>query len=190
MNPTKWLSALLLVILLGAGATLAVNAYHERRAEQATTEATTLKGEIHVLKQQAIGTLATADALASQAESAKTQAAALKAKLAKLNAAPAHANPVSAVGAVDVGSGDPVGLRDEIIAAQDVVIAKQDGEITALRATLDLTGRALAASEQRARGLEIANDALKHAAKSGKWIGRFQGLAVGLAAGYVGGRLR
>ena len=196
MTPTKWLLALLVTLLLGAGATLAVNEYHERRAEQATTEATQLQGRIDALKQQAADTLATADASAVEADKAKVQVLELKRKLATLNATTASVDSDPVGDSVAVvpdpagGVGDQIGLRDEIIAAQDVVIEKQDGEIKGLRAALDLTGRALQTAEQRARSLEIANDALKHAAKSGKWVGRFQGLAVGLASGYAAGRLR
>ena len=59
-----------------------------------------------------------------------------------------------------------------------------------LRVAPDAKDRALITSEQRARGLEIALEAQRHASKSQRWLGRIEGVAVGIAIGYVGGKLQ
>lgn len=87
--------------------------------------------------------------------------------------------------------------RDEVIAAQVVLIAAQDGQIKGLKLALGDESRrssewkaAFEAERKRAAGLEIALDAQKHIAASGRWRGRLEGLAVGLGAGLIAGRLR
>ena len=91
---------------------------------------------------------------------------------------------------VVVDSAPADSLRDQIIAVQDKQIAALGAEVDELRAALDLKDRALVTSEQRARGLELALEAQKHASKSQRWLGRIEGVAVGVAIGYAGGKLR
>ena len=87
--------------------------------------------------------------------------------------------------------------RDELLAADAVLITKLDDQVKGLQLALtdeqkrSFEWKATAeAREREAVGLRIALDAQKHVASSGKWVGRFQGLAVGLAGGYIAGRLR
>lgn len=85
--------------------------------------------------------------------------------------------------------------RDETIAALDVLVRAQDGQIGSL--TLALTDKtrqseeyrlAFEAERRRAVGLEIALEAQKSLTASSKWTGRIQGFAAGAALGLLGGK--
>jgi len=194
----RWIAAVFAVLLLGAASVVLVNGYHERRASEAKVESDILKGQVETLKDQIAVSIQSADSFAAQAQVASTEKLALKAKLAKLQSlrgatAQGIDNPVGPV----VSDPAPADLKDQIISAQTEVIAKQDEEITALnsevgglRVALDLSSRALDTSERRARGLELALDAQSHATRTSKWVGRFQGLLVGICGGYVGGKVK
>jgi hypothetical protein len=186
-----WL-ALAAVVLVGAAAVVLVNGYHERKADQAYQESLVLKGQVDALQEQAREHNAAADRLAQTVSGQDQTILALKAKLARAQrpALPAQPGVPDPVGVVDPGPESPDALKDQVITAQDQQIGTLKAEVVELRAALVLKDRALGISEQRARGLEIALDAQRHAAKSGKWIGRLQGFAIGLGAGYVSGRLK
>ncbi len=79
---------------------------------------------------------------------------------------------------------------DAVISAQDGLIKEQAAQILDLTVSRDSWKGAYEEEHRRAVALQIALDAQKHAAKSGKWVGRLQGFAIGLGAGYVGGKLR
>lgn len=199
MTPARWWLALLAVALLGAAAVVLVNGHQERKVEQAFQQSLELKGQVDALQEQAGKLVGEADeqrkvaaAAGQDVEKSRADVRALKARLAKALAS-GPGNPVGDVDPVD----DTTDLRDQVIAAQGEQIEAQDrqitalgGEIKGLRAALVLKDQALVTQEQRARGLEIALDAQRSAARSGKWVGRLQGFAIGLGAGYVSGRFR
>lgn len=88
-------------------------------------------------------------------------------------------------------------VRDALIAKDAEVIAEQARVIESQGVQLDQIATSRdqwkLASEERAReaaGLRIALDAQKSVANSGKWVGRIQGVAIGIGAGFVAGRLR
>ena len=86
--------------------------------------------------------------------------------------------------------------RDQVIAAQDVLIKAQDTQITGLK---------LALSDEQKRSYhwesayndehkafmaqQAATEAWKKAVKESRWTGRIEGFAAGIALGYAGGKL-
>lgn len=194
MTTSRWLAALLAVFIVGAAVVVLVNGYHERKASAAEQQALELKGKVDALQEQARELVTKADGHAKDAATAAEEVRVLKAKLARAkqtHPSESSVHPVVPDG-VPTDGDSPVlvdDLKDQVIAAQDRQIAALNLEVDGLRAALDMKDRALVTSEQRARGLEIALDAEKHAAKSGKWIGRIQGFAIGITAGYAMGRL-
>ena len=185
MTLRSWGVLALLVVAVAAGLGY-YSGHKNEQIDKALQQSQELKGKIGALQEQARVAVDQADAAAKTAAQHEATAQALKSKLAQLRAVPAAPGVPGPVGVVDP-AGD---LRDQIIAAQDSQIAAQKLEITELRAALDLKDRALVTSEQRARGLELALEAQKHASKSQRWLGRIEGVAVGIAIGYVGGKLR
>ena len=106
-----------------------------------------------------------------------------------------------AVGPSDSSPKPPVVVVDQEDARDGVILADArliDGlqtqvkglqaENLALVTARDQWKLASEAEARRAAGLQIALDAQKHVAASGKWLGRVQGFAVGAALGYVGGK--
>ena len=179
MTPRAWISLALAGLLLACGLGY-YSGLKNQQIDKALQQSQELKGQIGALQEQARGAVQQADEAAKTAAQHEATAKALKAKLAKLQAVPANPgvpDPVGVVGADD--------LRDQIIADQDKQIAALGVEVTGLRAALDLKDRALATAEQRARGLEIALEAQRHASRSQRWLGRIEGAGVGLAIGYV-----
>ena len=154
-----------------------------------------LKAKVDALQEQARVAVDQADAAAKTAAQHEVVAKVLKARLASTKSkgqSQSHGDPVVSDGVPATGNPDVVvdDLRDQIIAAQDQQIAAQKDEIKGLRAALDLKDQARVTAEQRARGLEIALEAQRHASKSQRWLGRIEGVAVGIAIGYVGGKLQ
>lgn len=181
MTPRAWISIALVGLLLACGLGY-YSGHKNQQIDKAMAQSQELKGRVNALQEQARLAVAQADEAAKTAAQHAATAQALKAKLAKLQAVPAAPGVSDPMGVV----GDD--LRDQIITAQDSQIAAQKDEIKGLRAALDLKDRALVTSEQRARGLELALEAQKHAQRSQRWLGRIEGVAVGIAIGYVGGR--
>jgi uncharacterized membrane protein YdfJ with MMPL/SSD domain len=178
-----WAVLALCVVLAAAGLGY-YSGHKNQQINKALQQSQELKGRVNALQEQARVAVDQADAAAATAAQHEATARALKAKLAKLQAVPAAPGVSDPMGVV----GDD--LRDQIITAQDSQIAAQKDEIKGLRAALDLKDRALVTAEQRARGLELALEAQKHASKSQRWLGRIEGVAVGIAIGYVGGKLQ
>ena len=180
MTFRDWAILALCVVLAAAGLGY-YSGLKNQQIDKALQQSQELKGQIGALQEQARIAVQQADEAAKTAAQHEATAKALKAKLAKLQAVPANPGVPDPVGVVDP-AGD---LRDQIIAAQDSQIAAQKLEITGLRAALDAKDKALVTSEQRARGLELALEAQKHAQRSQRWLGRIEGAGVGLAIGYV-----
>ena len=185
MTLRVWISLALVGLLLACGLGY-YSGHKNQQIDKALQQSQELKGRVNALQEQARIAVDQADAAAKTAAQHEATAQALKAKLAQLRAVPADPGVSGPVGVVD-SAGD---LRDQIIAAQDSQIAAQKDEIKGLRAALDAKDRALITSEQRARGLELALEAQRHASKSQRWLGRIEGVAVGIAIGYVGGKLQ
>ena len=183
MTPRAWISLALAGLLLACGLGY-YSGHKNQQIDKAIQQSQELKGRVNALQEQARIAVDQADAAAKTAAQHEATAQALKAKLAQLRAVPANPSMPDPVGVV----GDD--LRDQIIAAQDEQITAQRDEIKGLRVALDAKDKALVTSEQRARGLEIALEAQRHASRSQRWLGRIEGVAVGIAIGYVGGKLQ
>jgi len=91
----------------------------------------------------------------------------------------------------------PPDHRDELLAADAVLIAKQDADIQVLTGALmderrrsDEFRQAFEAERKATAAQAAATEAWKKAVTTSKWVGRAQGFAAGVALGYVGGRLR
>jgi hypothetical protein len=91
----------------------------------------------------------------------------------------------------------PPDHRDEVIAAQDVLITKLDGQVltleTALRDEQKRSGEFKAAFESERKAFaaqEAATKAWKDAVNASRWQGRIEGFAVGVASGYLAGKMR
>ncbi len=85
--------------------------------------------------------------------------------------------------------------RDELLAADAVLIAKQDAQIQGLTVALtDEQARseqfrlAFEAERKATAAQQAATEAWKKAVTTSKWMGRAQGFAAGVALGYVGGK--
>ena len=189
MTLRTWAVLALLVVAVAAGLGY-YSGHKNEQIDKALQQSQELKGKIGALQEQARIAVDQADAAAKTAAQHEATAQALKAKLAKLRALPASATASAPSGATSVdGPSDEAALADQIIEAQDEQIAALKVEVVELRSALDLKDKALRISEQRARALEIARDARESAIKRNRWLGRLEGLVVGLGAGYVAGRV-
>jgi hypothetical protein len=191
-------------LLLGLGAVLAIfaatvgfDSCYQKKVTKADRQANTAHGEADVHQQQA---QAVPDHAAELAQ-AKTDVAGARAEVEKLRRIVAAQRRQGVPDPVVPDPAQPVTVepdhRDELLAADAVLIAKLDDQVKGLQLALtdeqkrSFEWKATAeAREREAVGLRIALDAQKHVSASGKWVGRFQGLAVGLAGGYIAGRLR
>ena len=154
-------------------------------AEQRNIE---LKAKVDALSKDSETHKALADAKEQEVKDRDAKIASLKARrTSALHASATASAPSGATSSVGTGPSDEAALADQIIAAQDEQIAALKVEVVELRAALDLKDKALRVSEQRARALEIARDARESAIKRNRWLGRLEGLVVGLGAGYVAG---
>ena len=183
MTLRAWTVLALVGLLLACGLGY-YSGHKNQQIDKALQQSQELKGKIGALQEQARIAVDQADAAAKTAAQHEATAQALKAKLAHLRAVPAAPGVSDPVGVV-VDSAPADSLRDQIIAVQDKQIAALGAEVDGLRAALDLKDRALATAEQRARGLELALEAQKHAQRSQRWLGRIEGAGVGLAIGYM-----
>ena len=127
---------------------------------------------------------------------------ALKAKLASL--APPNPNTgstIPSVGNVDSGNSVDVSaqlrISTQIITAMDIQhvddldrIKARDEQIKALESKSDGLEKALKLADLRADIQEQAANAAIKGMKQAKWLGRAEGVALGLAVGYAGGKLR
>lgn len=116
----------------------------------------------------------------------------LRRQLARQNAAPVPVPP--APGAPDpqpvVAPDSPVpDSRDALIQAQDQQIQDQAAEITTLTLSRDSWHAAYDSEAMASTARRLAMDAQMAAMKAERWKGRFEGLAVGLGAGFVAGKV-
>jgi len=204
MRPTIAEAALGLALIVGVvfSAALGSQSCDRGKVAQATIQAAEAHGAANAHQSQAQASDAQVADLEARVESAAQDVGRLKAErdalLRKLAAKvpPVPRNPDPAPAAVPEPS-PVVDVRDQVIAKDAEVIAAQGKQIDDQGILLDQIATSRDAwkstAEDRAReaaGLRIALDAQKSVANSGKWVGRFQGFAIGLGAGYVAGRLR
>lgn len=87
--------------------------------------------------------------------------------------------------------------RDELLAADAILIAKQDADIQKLTLALadktrqaDFYQSAFENERKATAAQEAATKAWKEAVTASRWRGRVEGFVAGAALGYVGGRLK
>lgn len=202
MRPAYGIIGLGLVMLLLASLA-GVDSCRRKQVEQAQHQAAIHEGEANAHAGQAQASDAIVADLQAKLEASKADLGRLSAErsalLRKLAAAkqdggdphgPA-ADPQTPVAPVSDDLHLAVIAKDaEVIEAQANFIKGQEAQISALVISRDEWKSAFEAERKRATGLEIALDAQKHLNKSGRWLGRLEGLAVGLGAGFTVGRLR
>ena len=186
MTLRAWGYLALTVVLVAATAGY-FNGLGNDKAKVAEQRNIELKAKVDALSKDSEAHKALADAAEQKIKDRDARIASLK---AKRKLAPTATSLGASAAAVEAaGPSDEAALTDQIIAAQDEQIAALKVEVVELRAALDLKDKALKISEQRARALEIARDARESAIKRNRWLGRMEGLVVGLGAGYVAGRV-
>ena len=168
------------------------------RATQAEKQADELKGKADALKAQAI----TQDKALAGAEPRLAEQRAkvdrLTAELTRLRASHASAEASAPREATDfepvpgpvVDLAPVVAKQDEIIQAQAEVIKDQDVKISGLILSRDAWRGSAESREAEAIQLRAALTAQQGLNTGALWRGRIQGFAVGIASGYVAGRLR
>lgn len=189
-------SIVIIVILIASIA--GYQYYKTHKGMIAQTNAMEAKGEadIHVAQAQSIPNH---DQELAQAKTAVSVAQAEVDRLRKLmasnNSKKKATIPISNIepGVSQVEIPDD---RDELLAADAVLIEKQNEEIHTLTVALaDKTKQAeewhAAFNEERRRAAcqEVATAAWKEAVTAAKWRGRVEGVVIGLATGYIAGRL-
>ena len=194
------LGGLLIIGVLG-GTALGVESCGKGRVDGATANANIAHGEASADQTQA----QTSDAQVAdlQARVARTaqdvdrltaeRVRLLRALAAQVPQVPSNPDPAAPIAPQPVPLAD---VRDQVIAkdaelihAQQVVIQDQAAVIGTLIISRDAWKATASAREREAAQLRIALDAMKTVQSSGKWLGRVQGFAIGLGAGYVAGRL-
>ena len=184
----KAIGYLALTVALMAGAAGYFYGLGKDQAKAAEQQNIELKAKVDALSKDSETHKALADTKEQEVKDRDAKIASLKARRTRALPASATASAPSGATSVD-GPSDEAALSAQIIAAQDSQIAALKVEVTELRTALDLKDQALIASEKRARGSEIALDAQKHSSKSQRWLGRIEGVLVGLGAGYAVGRV-
>lgn len=186
MTPIRALYACIAAIVLIVG-----GVWIYKHHAQAVADAAIVQANIH--HEQAI-TQAAHGAVTDQAihdlqpelDKAKSEVERLKAKLASIKPlVPALTPPISA-GTV---AQDPVSsVKDEIIAAQDTQINGLETQVINLALSRDSWKGAYEASTKEVASMRLAHQAQVAAIKGSRWMGRFEGFAVGVAAGYLAGK--
>lgn len=166
-------------------ATVAVQKADEHKAAAATDAA---QGAAHDQEAAAQAPIVWKDA---------AEVARLRATLARLRQAP----PAAPVPPPAPGTPEPqpvappvdlaavVAQQDLLIAAQDKQLQDQAGQIKTLTLARDSWRLSAQESAAEAAQLRSALAAKEGVLKAQRWMGRIEGLAVGLGVGYVGGRL-
>ncbi len=191
-NPAIYGLALVLAVLAVAWG---VESCHRGAGTEAEHQAAVHEGEANAHVSQAQALPDHTQALA-QAQADVDRARAEVARLRKLLAAKPSIPVPDPVGPGSANDAPiPADHRDEVIAAQTILIAAQDGQIKGLKLALEdeksRSGQwqaAFEAERKRALAQEAATEAWKKAVKGSRWTGRIEGFAAGIALGYVGGR--
>ncbi len=193
---TYILAALAAGLLIWWGVASGLDAYHQHQGAQNQAQANhhDQEAQAHVNQAQSVPDhsqeLAKAQA---DVDRARAEVARLKRLLATKPLVPipdsVTPNPTHDAGL----AGDN---RDQIIAAQDVLIKAQDTQISGLKLALadeqkkSYHWEAAYNDEHKAfMAQQAATEAWKKAVKESLWKGRIEGFAVGIATGYAGGKL-
>jgi hypothetical protein len=163
-------------------------------ASQSENAANVAKGEADALKRQAQAQDAEIAAKDAGLEAARADVVRKVAELAKIKASLHTYDPVGPIlpsepvqpGVVDLAP--LVAKQDEVIQAQSYFIKGLETKIVDLTISRDWWKDAEGARSREAAGLRIALETQKALTKGALWKGRIQGLAVGIASGYVYGR--
>lgn len=169
-----------------------------QRATQAEKQADEHKGEAYALKAVAIEKDKALDAAEPRLAESRAKMDRLTAELSRLRASHASAEASAPRGASDfepvpgpvVDLALVVAKQDELIKAQADVIQAQDVKISGLILSRDAWKGSAEAREAEAIQLRAALTAQQGLNAGALWRGRIQGFAVGIASGYVAGRLR
>jgi len=204
MKPTIVEAALGLALIVGVvfSTALGSESCNRGKVAQATIQAAEANGAASAHQTSAQASDAKVADLEARVESAvqdvgrhKAERAALLRKLAA-KVPPVPSDPDHTV-APPTQPSPVVDVRDQLIAKDAEVIQAQGKQIEdqavvigALTVSRDMWKATAEARTREAAGLRIALDAQKSVASSGKWVGRIQGFAIGIGAGYVAGRLR
>lgn len=183
------LGLLLIYGSLGAYASIqgSCEAKHETKASEA-------KGRADGHAEAGGNADAAAEQAGQRAAVAEVEVDRLRRELDRLKRTPKPAPVVpgpdpGTAGLVVVDLAPVVAKQDELISAQGVQIQALKAETLTLSLARDEWKAAFHAERDRATGLYLALEAQKSMTKAALWRGRFQGVAVGFAAGYVSGRL-
>lgn len=185
------LGAILLVLASLAG----VDSCRKRQGSQAEHQAAVHQGEANAHVQQA---QAVPDHAAELAQ-AKADVAGARAEVERLRRIVAAQRRQGVPDPAGPAAPDPGPVapdhRDELLAADAVLIAKQDAQIQGLTVALtDEQARseqfrlAFEAERKATAAQQAATVAWKQAVTTSKWRGRIEGFAAGVALGYVGGK--
>ena len=160
----------------------------QAQAQKQSINAAVATGEAQTHAQQAQSLDAQAEAQAKAIQDQDQIISDLRAKLAaksKPSPAPSAVPDVPAVPVVD----DADSLKDQLIEAQDKQITSLKGEVMTLTTQRDHYRAAFEAENTARVATEMSLSASLALAKTERWKGRLEGLAVGLGAGYIGGRI-
>jgi len=197
MNYRAALAIAVAVLALSYGGVWAWNRHKQAQASQLSTESTQSHGEAIAHVDQAHALESQEKQQAQALRDAESKVADLKAKLARALQQPKGSmqppgDPVGGDHGVPASPPQPVvddGLKDQIIAAQDVQIQGLKAQVVTISASRDQWKGAYEASERSRIAEGMAKDAALAAVKASRWQGRIEGFAVGVAAGLAGGKL-
>jgi hypothetical protein len=178
-----------LCIFLGSLA--ALQGLESCRGNKAEHTAAVAEGEANAHVQQAAAIPSHAEPLA-KAQAGVDRARAKVAGAGKRVAAQPSV-PISASTHADPADNQPLVLPDpgtaDLVSAQDVLIAELRAALADEQRRSEQYRLAFEAERRRAVGLQIALDAQKHVQGASRWRGRIEGFAVGVATGFLGGKL-
>lgn len=187
------LAGLALVIVVLAGLAFGVESCAAGKAGKGTDAAHVFQGVANAHADEARTKDAQIDALQTARDKAEQDVAGVRQELGRLRGAlaskvvPPAPSPSEPVPIPVVPDG-----RDDLLKAQDLMIAKQDALIGTLKAengalveARDHWRAAFEAERNRALAQEAATKAWKDAVVASKWRGRIEGFTAGVALGYV-----
>lgn len=184
MAQARWFLLVLTLIIVGVAFVVGETNCNTGKVSKAEQQAAVLGGERDAAVKEADREAARRFAKEPDLKAAQSRVDSARVKVKKDQASiplpTVSDNPLVAV----------VDDQNELIAAQDELNRKKDEKIASLERENEELRRAIDLGLKRERALEIALDAQKRAAKSGKWLGRIQGFAIGVTVGYVGGKLQ
>lgn len=209
MNLRLFAAAVGLALVIGGlGALAGLDSCRKHQATDAEHNAAVHVGEANAHQHNAEAQDAAVSDLKAQLKARETDLGRLNAErdalLKRLAAKPKpHVDPASPAGVVGPDDPEPVSNADELALLRETVakdaeviegqqiLIKSQSELILVATKRGDEYRAAFESERKARqAQEAATQAWKSAVTTSKWRGRIEGFAVGIASGYVAGRLR